>query len=271
MTRLSKTRLMACHVVLFLFGVLGRTNGVIAQPVIALSQDRLVSSSSSSSSFNPFADPEPETISENRDDSDMANDFGNFDAVASADTFNVTANAEQVSAITPTLITATGSAAVHDIAIRSDEEGGVGNAESTFSVDFQLEQETAFTFTGMVNVSKIGNYRIEPGDEPQVLIDLTGPNTSISLFASDGNFGELFIDGVFAGASSFDLDGLLEPGVYQLTANASSSILASDLAGGTDGVTTSYAFDFVVVPEPANVALIGAALISLLAWRCRPT
>lgn len=270
MTRLSKTRLMACHVVLFLFGVLGRANGVVAQPVIALSQDRLVSSSSSSSSFNPFADP-PETTIEDRDDSDMADDFGIFDAVASADTFNVTANAEQVSAITPTLITATGSAAAHDVAFPSNEEGGAGNAESTFSVDFQLVQETAFTFTGMVNVSKIGDYWIDTEDEPRVLIRLTGPNTSISLFASDGNSGELLIDGVFTGASSFDLDGLLEPGVYQLSANAFSSIVVSDLAGGTDGVTTSYAFDFVAVPEPANVALIGAALIGLLAWRCRPT
>lgn len=144
------------------------------------------------------------------------------------------ASAEQHSALSESLIVATGRATAGTLGTPPEQ---YGLAESRFSVTFDVDEASPFHLVGSVFLAQVGTL-------PTVgvaMLELTGPGVSFSRSLT--SFGTL----------SLDETGVLAPGRYTLAARTSSDIREAPTfyADGT------FSASLTIVPAPGACALIG--------------
>ena len=135
--------------------------------------------------------------------------------------------------------------------VEADQMGGSGAvsnttgtshfcATSTFSITFEVSSSSAYGFGGTL---------VAAGAE------------AYGIFRLSGSAGDEFDHLVFDGQSqAFEESGVLAPGAYTLLAV---------IASGASSATSSWAFDFELVPEPTSAALLALLALGARSRRAR--
>ncbi|NNF64211.1 MAG: hypothetical protein HKN07_08105 [Acidimicrobiia bacterium] len=170
-------------------------------------------------------------------------DFGPFDAtvtaIAEVRSGSVVGTATQRSTLLPSVITAEASV----IALANGDralDSGTGSAVSSLDLIFEIEHRIAFDLTATV---------------PAVVIDAGSASDTFACFTLVGPAGFLVTARADASGGGHDiaLSGFLEPGVYTLTALATTAATAGS---GTDSFG-SAGFDLTLtIPTPTAWGLL---------------
>lgn len=186
-------------------------------------------------------------------------DFSPFDAAIDANFdeggLSLSAAADQVSEVTPTLITGEGSASANAGGNLGQASFASANAGSSMFVDFEVTEPTEFRLTGGVNAA---------GDDAFSVFSRV--SISSSSFGGGGINLSVGAD-PNTGAIPFDFAGILPGGFYTLSAEA---VASADPAFGNTG-SSQYSFllelagaGVSAVPIPGAALLFGSSTLVLL-------
>jgi len=185
-------------------------------------------------------------------------DFADFDELVavglSLETASANGSAQQMSQISATSISASGTAAASAEITAVDPlffTSASANAATSLNVNFEVATSHFFDLSGVVSSFSSNGFAF--GD------------ARVSLMSQDGSFNLSFSTPFFGGLTTpFDISGTLFPNTYTLSANA--SISADVFSVEAESGASDFSFDFNVtpIPVPAAAWLFGSGILGLI-------